>query len=70
MFWWFQRGEEFIRYEARALAKDTYALTVVMPDGTERVELFPDQTALMDRQVALTRELEDDDWSGPFGWNV
>lgn len=70
MFWWFQRGKEFIRYEARELGKDAYELTVVMPDGTERVEHFTDQTALKDRQVTLTRELEAEGWSGPHGWNV
>jgi hypothetical protein len=70
MFWWFQRSGEFLRYEARELATDAYELTVIMPDGTARVEQFTDQTALQERQVALSRELEDDGWTGPHGWNV
>jgi hypothetical protein len=70
MFWWFQRGGEFLRYEAREVADDAYELTVVMPDGTARIERFTDQTALQERQVALGRELEDDGWTGPHGWNV
>ncbi len=70
MFWWFQRDGQFIRYESREIAKGAYELTIIMPDGTERVERFTDETALNDRQVELTRELEAEGWSGPHGWNV
>jgi hypothetical protein len=70
MFWWFQRGGEFLQYEAREVAADAYELTVIMPDGTARIERFTDQTALQERQVTLGRELEDDGWAGPHGWNV
>ena len=70
MFWWFRRGEQFLRYEARQASKDTYELTVTMPDGSERVERFTDQTALAERQAALGLELEADGWTGPHGWNL
>jgi hypothetical protein len=70
MFWWFQRGDEYLRYESRAVSTDMFELTVVMPDGTEQVERFTDQTALAARQVALGRELEDEGWTGPHGWNL
>ena len=53
MFWWFQRGGEFLQYEAREVAADAYELTVIMPDGTARIERFTDQTALQERQVTL-----------------
>jgi hypothetical protein len=70
MFWWFKRGDQFLQYEARAVSTDAYELTVALPDGTVRVEHFTDQTALTDRQVALVRELEDEGWTGPHGWNL
>jgi hypothetical protein len=57
MFWWFQREDKFIRYEARKCANDVYELVELMPDGTERVERFTDETALKDRELALVREL-------------
>ncbi len=70
MFWWFQRGDQFLRYESRKLTSDSYELIVAMPDGTEHREHFTDEIALNDRQVALTAELELDGWTGPHGWNL
>jgi len=70
MFWWFKRGDQYLGYESREVAKDDYELTVRMPDGTERIEHFTDQGALADRQVALERELAGEGWTGPHGWNL
>jgi hypothetical protein len=70
MFWWFQRGNQFLQYEAREVPTGAYELTVTTPDGTVRVEHFTDQTALKDRETALVRELEGEGWTGPHGWNV
>jgi hypothetical protein len=69
MFWWFHRGDEYMRYEAQEVPKDAFELTVVTPDGNVKVERFTDQGALKDRQVALGRQLEADGWTGPHGWN-
>ena len=70
MFYWFQRGQEFLRYESREVSKGAYQLVVVTADGTERVEHFTDAGALHARQVVLARELEDEGWDGPHGWNL
>lgn len=70
MFWWFKRGDQFLGYESRAIAPDHYQIIVRMPDGTERIERFTDQTALSDREVALKGQLTDEGWTGPHGWNI
>ncbi len=70
MFTWFQRGAEYLRYEAREVTKERYQLTIIWADGTECVEQFGDQVALNERQLTLQRELEGAGWTGPHGWNV
>lgn len=70
MFTWFKRDAEFLGYEARQISKDLYELVVRLADGTEQVERFDGQAALTARQVALQRELEQDGWTGPHGWNM
>jgi hypothetical protein len=70
MFTWFQRGAEYLRYEAREVTKEIYELTIIWADGTERVEQFGDELALNERQLTLQRELESAGWTGPHGWNV
>jgi hypothetical protein len=45
MFCWFERGGEFLRYEARGVSTGTYQLAIVVADGTERVEHFTDAAA-------------------------
>jgi hypothetical protein len=69
MFWWFERGGQFLRYEARALNSRAYELCVVAPDGTERSEQFADSSDLSKRQVDFERELAAEGWTGPHGWN-
>lgn len=69
MFYWFQRGKELVRYEARALF-DAYELVIVGPDGTEKVERFGNPEALERRETELLEELRRDGWNGPHGWNV
>jgi hypothetical protein len=66
MFWWFHRGDEYIRYEAREVSNQAFELTVVTSDGEVRVERFTDPGASKDRQAALARQLEADGWTA--GW--
>ena len=70
MFTWFRRNAEFIGYEARQTTSGAYELILRQPDGTERVETFSDQQALLGRQLELQRELEAEGWTGPHGWNL
>ena len=70
MFWWFERGGKFLRYETRALPGGACELRVTTPDGVEHVETFPDSTGLTARQVEFEREFIAEGWTGPHGWNV
>ena len=70
MFWWFERTGQYLRYEARQRANGGYELRVINPDGTERIETFEDSNELSRRQQAFERELADEGWNGPHGWNL
>jgi len=70
MFYWFKRGEESLRYEAREVSPARFELTIVGPDGIERVEPFESADELHRRQIALERELVAQGWAGPHGWNI
>jgi hypothetical protein len=69
MFYWFQRGTDMLRYEARTLL-DAYELVIVAADGTEKVEHFGNPRALEQREAELLNELRREGWSGPHGWTL
>ena len=70
MFWWFQRGADYLRYESREIEKGEYELRVTDPDGSEHVEHFADPGELTERQRNFERSLADEGWTGPHGWNL
>lgn len=70
MFWWFERGGEYLRYETRGAPTEGYELRVIRPDGSEYVENFDDSSDLTRRQLDFERELASDGWTGPHGWNL
>jgi hypothetical protein len=70
VFWWFQRGDAYLRYESREVGSGNYELRVIDADGTERVEHFDDSGELAQRQRDFERSLADEGWTGPHGWNV
>jgi hypothetical protein len=70
VFWWFQRGGEFLRYETRETHGGGFELRVITPDGSERVETFNHSSDLTKRQLAFERDLASDGWTGPHGWNL
>jgi hypothetical protein len=70
MFWWFKRGDQFLRYESRAVTTGTFELTVVMPDGTERVEKDTDQERVGGSSCRLRARTGRRGWTGPHGWNL
>jgi hypothetical protein len=70
VFVWFEKGGDFLRYEARELSNGRYELRIIDADGTERTETFSDSTALNKRQIDLERELAANGWTGPHGWNL
>jgi hypothetical protein len=69
MFYWFQRGTDLMRYEARE-TRDAYELVVVGTDGSEKIERFKSSGELRQRELELISELAGDGWEGPHGWNV
>jgi hypothetical protein len=70
MFWWFKRGDDYLRYEARQPANGVYELCVITVDGTERIETFDDERDLLARQRVLERTLTGEGFTGPHGWNL
>ena len=70
MFYWFRRGDESLRYEVREVSPIRFELTMLGPDGIERIEHFETADALHQRQLALERELQAQGWVGPHGWNI
>jgi len=70
MFYWFKRGNELVRYEAREISRTQYELTILGADGVEHIEHFDTADDLHDRQVAFERELAEEGWTGPHGWNI
>ena len=70
MFWWFERGGKFLRYEVNDRPEGGYVLRIIDPDGVERSELFDDSAELSRRQIDFERELALKGWTGPHGWNL
>lgn len=70
LFWWFERNGTYLRCQALDSPGGGYELRISNPDGTERVEHFPDSADLTRRQRAVEDELAAEGWSGPHGWNL
>jgi len=70
VFWWFERGGEFLRYEVSDVPAGGYVLRLIDPDGPERAERFEDSGDLSRRQIDFERELTATGWTGPHGWNL
>ncbi len=71
MIWFYERKGEHLRYEIRQqLEGDRFALVVMLPDGSERVELFEDSMTLNRRSVELEKLLREKGWTGPFARTI
>jgi hypothetical protein len=70
VFWWFERGGQFLRCEVNGAPDGGCVLRVIDADGTERTEHFENSTDLTRRQVDFERELTAKGWTGPYGWNL
>ena len=68
MFWWFERGGRYIRFESHQMTAGQFELRIIDPDGTERVEHFTDSRDLARRQDDVIDEITQEGWSGPHGW--
>ena len=63
----YERKGEHMRCEIRQLIEgDRFSLVVTLPDGTERIEVFDNSSALNRRSIELERTLVQKGWNGPF----
>lgn len=70
VFWWFKRGNDYVRYESREVKPGAFELRFIDVNGSERVETFDDARRLEDRQRDLEQTLARDGFTGPHGWNL
>lgn len=70
MFWWFERGGQYLRCETREAAAGRFELRLMRPDGSEQVENFDDPSHLTRRQLEVERDLTAEGWTGPHGWHL
>jgi hypothetical protein len=68
VFWWFERGGNYLRCEAQQMSTGGYELRIVTPDGAEHVEHFSDSQDLTKRQHDVIDEITAEGWTGPHGW--
>jgi hypothetical protein len=66
MFYFFRRGEQFVRCELRVV-DDHYELTILRPDGAEEVEQFDTEEQLTTRWSVLQHQFLREGWWGPHG---
>jgi hypothetical protein len=63
MGWSFVRGAQWLHCEVRAGgAGSDWEILVRLPDGTPRVEHYPDQVSLLSRQFELIRAWKAQGW--------
>ena len=67
MFYFFQRGPEFVRCEISGDAASGYRVIVTEPDGQERVETFASSDAAHSRWLAIQEQFKTEGWWGPHG---
>ena len=71
MIWFYERTGEHLRCEIQQQVEgDKFALIVTLPDGTERVEVFEDWSALNKRSLELEKLLQARGWNGPFARGI
>lgn len=66
MFYFFRRGEQFVRCELRTDC-DGYVIVVVNEDGRESIEHFDTEEEMSARWSALQQEYTRKGWWGPHG---
>ena len=69
MFYFFQRGSEYLRCEVRH-AQDSateYEIEIVEANGTPRVERYPSSDAVHKRWLELQEQFQKSGWWGPTG---
>ena len=67
MFYFFQRGTEFLQCEIRGDDASGYEIIVTEPKSAERREHFGTSTAAYERWLQLQESLVAEGWWGPHG---
>lgn len=67
MFYFFKRGQEFVRYEVRTTEAETYEIVAVGPDGNAQVKEYPTARELNAEWTVLQQDLLRRGWWGPYG---
>jgi hypothetical protein len=67
MFYFFQRGAEFLQCEIRGDDASGYEIVITEPKRPERREAFPTSQEAYDRWVQLQDTLVTAGWWGPHG---
>jgi len=70
VFWWFEKGGQYLRCESRAAAEGGFEFRVLQPDGTEYVARFDDAEDLEKHRHAVIHDVTQSGWQGPHGWNI
>ena len=67
MFYFFQRGSEFLRCEISGTPDAGFRIVVTEPGGDERVESFGSSEDAHERWLKLQETFVSDGWWGPHG---
>ena len=67
MFYFFQRGPEFVRCEISGDEAAGYRVVITDPDGEERTEMFTNSDAAHARWLEVQENFKSDGWWGPHG---
>ena len=67
MFYFFQRGADFVRCEISGDDKLGYKITITEPDGNERTELLDSSDAAHARWLEIQERFKGEGWWGPHG---
>jgi hypothetical protein len=67
MFYFFERGGEYIRCEISGTTDAGFTLVITEPGGSERTEIFRSSEAVHERWLDLQERLVKDGWWGPHG---
>jgi len=69
VFYFFQRGSDYIRCEVRRATDSTteYEIEIVEPGGKERVERHLSSDAVHKRWLQLQEDFQQAGWWGPTG---
>lgn len=67
MFYFFQKGPDYLRCELRDRDDGTYELLIEEPHVQERVERFQSAQDAQRRWEELQKRFVGDGWFGPYG---